>query len=90
MENQEKKKETTFKAKDVRLLRERLAWCFKKSPPQIQQQIHQTLIQFAANVSEYCQCEEKAFVAPENKYACLNCGKRHNSPEGDPKLDLVQ
>ena len=76
-----KQDETLFKLKDVRLLRERLAWCFKKSPPMIQDQIHKTLLQFAENVKEYCKCDEQAYIAKEGKNACLNCGKRHDLPK---------
>ena len=74
-----KTKETVFKAKDVRLLRERLVWAMKKSPPQIQTIIHQTLLVFANNVKEYCLCEEKVYITAENKDACLNCGTRHEN-----------
>ncbi len=67
---------TLFKSQDVRLLRERLCWVMKKSPPHIQAQINDTLLRFAKSVSEYCRCEDRSYVAAENKYACLNCGKR--------------
>ena len=73
---------TLFKLEDVRLLRERLAWCFKKSPPMIQDQINKTLLQFAVSIKSYCKCEEQAYIATEGKNACLNCGTRHDLPEG--------
>ena len=84
------KNETNFKVKDVRLLRERLAWVYKKCTPDIQTQITQTLLAFAKSVSEYCQCEEKVYIAKENKFACLNCGTRHIKAEGDIKLKVVK
>ena len=79
MNNKTQIKETIFKAKDVRLLRERLVWAAKKSPPQIQTVIHQTLLAFAKSVSVYCLCEEKVYIVAENKDACLNCGTRHEN-----------
>ncbi len=82
--------ETVFKASDVRLLRERLCWVFKKSPPQIQSLIDQTLKTFAYNIRDYCKCEEKVFIQAEKKYGCLNCGRRHLKLEGDPKLEIVK
>jgi predicted helicase len=85
MSDKKESKETMFKAKDVRLLRERLAWCYKVSPVSIQQQIHNTLTKFSENIKEYCLCEEKAFVSRENKWACLNCGKRYTQAEVDKK-----
>ena len=73
--------ETIFKAKDVRLLRERLVWALKRSPPQVQAQIHQTILLFAKNVAEYCQHEDYVFIGVENKNACLNCGTRSEVPK---------
>lgn len=84
-----KRKETLFKANHVRLLRERLVWIYRKSPPMIQDQINKTLKQFALAVSEYCECEEKVYVAPESKYACLNCGRRTLKVDS-PKLEVVK
>ena len=78
---EQNKSETLFKLKDVRLLRERLAWCFKKSPPMIQDQINKTLLQFAISVKEYCKCDEQVYVSLEGKNACLNCGARHDLPK---------
>lgn len=83
------KEKTLFRAVDVRLLRERLAWVHKRSPVQIQEQINQTLLSFAMKVKEYCKCEEQVFINKENKYACLNCGTRHSVKEDDPKLKAV-
>ena len=85
-EEMENNDETLFKLKDVRLLRERLAWIYKKSPPAIQVQISNTLLQFANNVKEYCKCEERVYVAPENKMACLNCGERTKPRDVDLKI----
>lgn len=85
------KQQTPFTWEHIRHLREKLVWCFKKSPPMIQQEIHKTLLEFQNKIKDICQCEETAYVAPENKMACLNCGKRHDVPEdflGKKKTDL--
>lgn len=55
----------------------------------IQDQINKTLKQFATAVSEYCECEEKVYVANESKFACLNCGRRTLKPDS-PKLKVVE
>ena len=72
------KVETLYKNEHVRILRERLVWVYKRSPPQIQELINQSLLKFAEAVKEYCQCEERVWVKTENKFACLNCGTRHD------------
>ena len=76
MSGKESQEETLFKNKDVRLLRERLAWVHKISPPFIQQHVNETLAKFALSVREYCKCEERVYIKLENKNACLNCGER--------------
>lgn len=75
---------TQFKADDVRILRETLVGVMKKAPPQIQARCHDALLRFAKSVSEYCKCEERVFVEHEQKFACLNCGRRHIKKEGQP------
>lgn len=81
---------TQFQAKDVRLLRERLVWVYKKCTPDIQAQITQTLLAFAKSVSEYCQCEEKVYISKENKFACLNCGIRHTKADGNVNPKVIK
>lgn len=87
----DQKQETIFKASDVRLLRERLVWALKKSPPHIREQIHQTILLFAKNVSAYCKHEDFVYVAAEDRNACLNCGTRSKVENPDsPDLKLLQ
>lgn len=84
----DQKQETMFKARDVRLLRERLVWALKKSPPHIREQIHQTILLFASNVKAYCKHEDFVFITAEGKNACLNCGTRFELD--NPKLIVIQ
>jgi len=87
----DKKQETVFKASDVRLLRERLVWALKKSPPHIREQIHQTILLFAKNVSSYCKHEDYVYITAEDRNACLNCGTRWKVENADgPKLLVVE
>lgn len=72
----DKKARTCFKNEDVRILREKLSWLYKKVPPPLQEQIAQALLAFAKSIEGYCKCEEKVHIALEGKDACLNCGKR--------------
>lgn len=83
------KKETLFKHRDVRILRECLAGLHRKAPPMLQKKIHDTLLEFAESIKSYCLCEEKSYVENEKRYACLNCGRRHRRVEGDPPIEVV-
>lgn len=79
-------KETSFKAKDVAILRECLANVCKRTPPGLQQKIIDSLKLFALSIKEYCMCEDKVYIEKENRFACLNCGTRHRNKNGDPKI----
>lgn len=71
---------------DTRILRECLSWVYKHTPVMIQKKVNDELLRFANNVKEYCPCGEKAYIASEKKFACLDCGKRHKNALGDPRL----
>jgi len=71
----------TFKQKDVRILRECLAWCFKNAPPLVQTKIDTDLKYFATRIKPYCTHDENTFVKSENKYACLDCGTRSDNED---------
>lgn len=68
--------ENVIKQEDAALLRETLAWCFKRVQPPVQQKIIQTLTVYAAKVGVYCQCPNRADLGM-GKSACLDCGRRH-------------
>lgn len=82
------KKETRFRYKDVRPLRECLANLHRKAPPRIQKKIDETLKQFAKAIKDYCECDEKVFIDRQNRFVCLSCGRGHRKPEGDIKLEV--
>jgi hypothetical protein len=71
------RKKNYFRSEDVRILRECLSWVHKKSPALVQIKTLEALQRFAQRVRPYCVCEEISYVALEDKYACLDCGKRH-------------
>lgn len=77
------KRETFFRYKDMRILREALSNLHRKAPPMIQKKINTVLKEFAVNVKPYCECDEKVFIEKEKRFACLTCGHRHKTPEGD-------
>ena len=83
-------KTTEFKAEHIRILRESLVWSHSKAPAYVKKKIINDLLRFADSIKELCQCEDKAFLEQEKKYACLNCGRRHKSEEGDPRLERVK
>lgn len=82
----EKPKQHFIKQEDAALLRECLSWCWKKAPPQVKFKVHDTLKRYAEKVGKYCECPARVFVGTENKFACLDCGKRHI----DSKLKLLE
>lgn len=81
--------ETRFKPKDVAILRECLAGLHSKVPPVLAKKITDSLRWFADSIKDYCQCEEKVFIANENRYACLNCGFRHKNANGKKIVTLA-
>ena len=86
-----KKPDAMVRQKDARILREAVAWCFKKTPPMIQKKMSQVLLEYAAAVKLYCTCTERAHVANEKKYACLDCGQRHaTATSKNPVLEIVK
>jgi len=70
---------TYIKQQDAALLREGLAWCYKISPPNVQKRIHGILKRYALEVAKYCECPERVYIKAEGKFACLDCGERHES-----------
>lgn len=80
----------TVKQRDAAVLREGLSWCFKHSPPPVQQKIFETLKIYALKVGEYCECTDRADLGMGNS-ACLDCGKRqgpsHVPHDKNPIID---
>ena len=79
----------TVNQEDSKILREALASVYKSAPPVIKQRIHDSLSQFAVSVGAYCQCPERVFVEKENKFACLDCGRRHRKVKGPIETGLL-
>lgn len=73
-----------IKQEHVRILRESLAWACRRSGGLVQQKLTEDLFRFAKAIQSYCQCSERVYVQTERKYACLDCGKRHD------KLTLIE
>lgn len=79
MKKQKTEKPVMVQQKHARILREALAKLAnpRQSPPAICQYINQQLARYAESVKPYCECNERVFIAAENKEACLDCGQRH-------------
>ena len=71
--------EPVVKQKDARILREALSWCCKHLPIEAQKKTHNALRDYAISVGKYCKCFDRSFVRKEKKFACLDCGRRHES-----------
>lgn len=78
------------KQKDARLLRECLAWIHGHSPPMIQKRVNTVLLDYAKQVGQYCTCSEKSFLQKEGLFACLDCGHRHKTANGQRIKELNQ
>lgn len=85
-------KNLTVKQRDAKILREALAGLYSKVPPMAQRKILTALSEYGARVGEYCECPEVAFIEKEKKFACLDCGKRHDPPpvEEKPHIAIVE
>ena len=70
---------------DARLLREALAHIYKKGSHPVKAYVNKILKQYANSVGNYCTCIDTVFIDNEMKFACLDCGKRHDEK---PKQSL--
>lgn len=69
--------------RDVRILRECVAWSMKYLPRNCHAHADGVLKRFSEAVKDYCQCAERSLVAKTGKYTCLDCGQKYKTARGE-------
>ncbi len=76
--------EPTVLQKDSRILRECLAFVYKRVDPTLKNTIQLALLRYAIEVGKYCEHTDVSFVEVANNFACLDCGVRRYNVNGKP------
>lgn len=87
-QNKNEKGQRMVKHKDARLLRECLAGVFHIVTTDVKVKITNALRAYADQIEKYCDHSDRSWVAVEDRFACLDCGKRLKEPPPNTKTHI--